>query len=417
MDIKNKTGTKIINNYFKELQNLHLDRFAKGGKERKDILENKNIVNILSPGRVNIIGEHTDYNLGLSINAAIDKHIFITGYKSNSNSVEVFSRYLNDSSRFSLNNIKFDKSKYWINYIKGVLKEYIQKGHKITGFRMFIDSNLPIGAGISSSASLEVGAAKFIEELFDLKVSRKTMVKLCNRAENNFVGVNCGFMDQFSVAYGKKDCVIFLNFRDLSYEYIPFNLEDNLILIINSKEERNLAETEYNKRRKECNEAVKLISSIIRREKITSLSDIRLEVLGRLEGSIPEKLFKRARHVVTENNRVLLAKEYLLKGDIEKLGKILFESHNSLKNDYEVSTKRLDYLVNELGKIKGVYGARLMGAGFGGSVISIVNREKIGNIANIISSEFLKKFANTPDFIECVLSDGTKSVKLEDIYE
>jgi galactokinase len=401
-------------NYFKELQNLYLDRFVRNKKERTDILKNKSPVNILSPGRVNIIGEHTDYNLGLSINAAIDKQIFITGYKNNSNYIEVFSRYLNDSGRFSLDNIEFDKNRHWINYIKGVLKEYIQKGHKISGFNIVIDSNLPIGAGISSSASLEVGVAKFIEELFDLKVTRKTMVKLCNSAENDFVGVNCGFMDQFSVAYGKKDCVIFLNFRDLSYEYIPFNLGDNLILIINSKEERNLADTEYNKRRKECNEAVKIISSMIKGKKITSLSDVKPEMLGRLEGWIPEKLFKRARHVITENNRVLRAKENILKGDIKKLGQILFESHNSLKIDYEVSTKRLDYLVNKLGKIKGVYGARLMGAGFGGSVISIVSKDKTDDITGITGKGFSKEFGVVPDFIECKLSDGTGRVVSRD---
>lgn len=399
-----------INNCFKELQDLYLDRFAKSKKERVGILKNKSSVNTLSPGRVNIIGEHTDYNLGLSINAAIDKHIFITGYKNDSNSVEVFSRYLNDSSRFSLNNIEFDKTKNWTNYIKGVLKEYIQKGHKISGFNMVLDSNLPIGAGISSSAALEVGVAKFIEELFGLEVSKRTMVALCNSAENNFVGVNCGFMDQFSVAYGKKDYVIFLNFRDLSYEYIPFNLGDDIILIINSKEERNLADTEYNKRRKECNEAVKIISSMIRGEKITSLSDIKPEMLGRLEGSMPEKLFKRARHVITENSRVLRAKENLLKGEIKELGRILYESHKSLKNDYEVSTRRLDYLVNELGKIKGVYGARLMGAGFGGSVISIVSRDSINDIKDITGKSFLNKFNVTPEFIQCTISDGTRRV-------
>jgi galactokinase len=400
-----------INNCFKELQDLYLDRFAKSERERKDILKNKRLLNILSPGRINIIGEHTDYNLGLSINAAIDKHIFITGYKNDSDYIEVYTKYLGGSARFLLEDIIFDKSKHWTNYIRGVVKEYIQKGHKISGFNMILDSNLPVGAGISSSAALEVGVAKFIEELFGLKVSRKTMVTLCNSAENNFVGLNCGFMDQFSVAYGKKDYVIFLKFKDLSYEYIPFNLGDNLILIINSKEGRNLADTEYNKRRKECNDAVKLISTVIGGRKIESLSDISQEMLGGLENSMPEKLFRRTRHVVTENNRVLRAKENLLKGDIKELGRILYESHKSLKNDYEVSTRKLDYLVNELGKIKGVYGARLMGAGFGGSVISIISRDSINDIKNITGKSFLKKFNVTPDFIECLLSDGTRMVK------
>ncbi|MBE3088919.1 MAG: galactokinase [Actinobacteria bacterium] len=403
-----KSGTNI---FFKRLQDLFFEKFIKGNKERENAFKKENLINILSPGRVNIIGEHTDYNLGLSINTAINKYIFIAGYENKTDYVEVFSRHLNVSNKFSLEDITFDKTTSWINYIKGVLKEYIQHGHKIGGFSMVVDSNLPIGAGISSSASLEVGVAEFVEELFNLKVNKKETVKYCNSAENNFVGVNCGFMDQFSVAYGKENNVIYLNFKDLSYEYIPFDLEDNLILIVDSKEERNLANTEYNKRRQECNDAVQLISKIVKNKNIRSLSDIGLDSLYELEDKIPEKLFKRVKHVVTENNRVLLSKEYLLKGDIEKLGKVLFESHNSLRYDYEVSTEKLDYLVDEMSKIKGVYGVRLMGAGFGGSVISIVKKSKIDSINDIIGGKFLKKFNVSPDFIECLFSDGTRRVK------
>ncbi len=414
MPINNKIVYEI-GDYYKKLQDLYLKKFVKGKKERDFSFKKENLINILSPGRVNIIGEHTDYNLGLSINAAINKYIFITGLKNKKDYVEVFSKYLNDSSKFSLDDITFDKTTHWINYIKGVLKEYIQNGYKIGGFSMVVDSNLPIGAGISSSASLEVGVAKFVEELFNLKVDRKQTVKYCNSAENNFVGVSCGFMDQFSVAYGKKNYVIYLNFKDLSYEYIPFDLEDNLILIINSKEERNLVNTEYNKRRKECTDAVQLISKITKDKNISSLSDISLDLLYELEDKIPEKLFRRVKHVVTENNRVLLSKEYLLKGDIEKLGQVLFESHNSLRYDYEVSTEKLDYLVDEISKIKEVYGGRLMGAGFGGSVISIVKKSKIDSITDIIGGKFFKKFNVSPDFIECLFSDGTRRVKFKDI--
>ena len=401
--------------FFEKLKNLFFEKFIRGDKEREDDFRREGLVNILSPGRVNIIGEHTDYNLGLSINTAINKYIFIAGYENKTDYVEVFSRYLNDSNKFSLEDITFDKTTSWINYIKGVLKEYIQHGHKIGGFSMVVDSNLPIGAGISSSASLEVGVAEFVEELFNLKVNKKETVKYCNSAENNFVGVNCGFMDQFSVAYGKENNVIYLNFKDLSYEYIPFNLEDNLILVIDSKEERNLANTEYNKRRQECNDAVQLISKIVKNKNIKSLSDISLDLLYELEDKIPEKLFRRVKHVVTENNRVLLSKEYLLKDDIEKLGQVLFESHNSLRYDYEVSTEKLDYLVDEMSKIKGVYGGRLMGAGFGGSVISIVKKSKIDSVTDIIGGKFLKKFNVSPDFIECSFSDGTRRVKFNDI--
>ncbi|MDD3819676.1 MAG: galactokinase [Actinomycetota bacterium] len=399
-------------NNFKKLQDQYISKFIKSAQESEDMMERGNLINILSPGRVNIIGEHTDYNQGLSITAAINKYIFITGYKNGLDSVEVYSKYLDDSGKFSLNNITFDKSKHWINYIKGIVNEYIQRGYKISGFNMIMDSNLPIGAGISSSASLEVGVAKFIKELFKLNVSDKEIVNLSNSAENNFVGVSCGFMDQFSVTHGKKDYVIFLNFKDLSYEYIPFSPGNDLILIINSREERNLANTEYNKRRKECNDAVRLISGLIKGRDINSLSDISPELLLGVKDKLPEKIFKRARHVVTENKRVLLAKECLLKGDIEKLGSILYESHESLKNDYEVSTDKLDYLVQELSKINGVYGARLMGAGFGGSVISIVKKEIVGEIIDKAGTGFLRTFNNNPDFIECLPSDGTMRVNI-----
>lgn len=404
-----------IREYFKELHDVFFNVFVEVNKNKKDILKKKDLINILSPGRVNIIGEHTDYNLGLSINAAINKYIFITGFKNKSDYVNVFSKHLNDSKSFSLKDITFDKSTGWINYIKGVLKEYIQRDYRTGGFNLVVDGNLPIGAGVSSSASLEVGVARFIEQLFNLKVDKKKVVQYCNSAENDFVGVNCGFMDQFAVTYGKKDNVIFLDFKDLSYEYIPFSLEDNLILIIDSKEERNLVNTEYNNRRKECNDAVQLIQKITKNKNISSLSDVGLEMIDGLSGKMPDKLFKRVKHVVTENNRVLLSKEYLLKGDIEKLGQVLLESHQSLRYNYEVSTDKLNYLVDEISKIKGVYGGRLMGAGFGGSVISIVSKSRIDAIIDLLGARYYEEFNVKPDFIECLFSDGAKRVELKDI--
>jgi|SRR3989304_689594 len=404
---------KVLDNFGK-LNNFFFKMLVENKQNKKDTPERKDLINILSPGRVNIIGEHTDYNLGLSITTAINKYNFITGCKNNTDIVEVFSKYLNDSNKFSISDINFDKDSNWVNYIKGVLKEYIQHGYKIGGFNLAIDSNLPIGAGMSSSASLEVGVARLIEELFNLKVDKKDTVQYCNNAENDFVGVNVGLMDQFSVAFGKESHVIYLNFKDLSYEYIPFDLEDNLILIIDSKEERNLADTEYNKRRQECNEAVQLISGIMKNKNMNSLSDVSLDMLYELEDKMPERLFKRVKHVVTENNRVLLSKKYLLKGDIEKLGKVLFESHDSLRYDYEVSTERLDYLVDEMSKTKGVFGGRLMGAGFGGSIISIVKKSEVEGITDTVGKKFLKKFNISPDFIDCLFSDGTKRLRLTD---
>jgi galactokinase len=410
MEIKKSMEKLEISDYFKKLKDLFLKIFVEGNKVEKNTFKKKDLISILSPGRVNMIGEHTDYNLGFAISTTINKYIFLTGGINDSDVVEVYSKYLNEHCKFSLDEISYDKTTIWINYIKGVLKEYVKYNYKIGGFNMVIDSNLPIGSGMSSSAALEVGVAKFIEELFNLKVEKKETVEYCHSAENNFIGVNCGFLDQFTVAFGKKNNGIFINFKDLSYEYIPFDLKDSTILIVNSKEKRNLSKTEYNKRRDDCSNAVKIISSITKDKNIKSLSDVNLDLLYELKDKLPQKLFKRARHVITENKRVLLSKEILRKGDIKKLGSILLESHNSLKYDYEVSTEKLDFLVDEITKIKGAYGARLMGAGFGGSIISIVGKDKVDNIVKIIGEKFLKKFAEIPEFIECLPSDGTKRV-------
>ena len=398
-------------NIFKKQHDLFFEKFIRGNREKENAFKKENLINILSPGRVNIIGEHTDYNLGFSIPIAVDKYIALTGKTNDSGMVEVYSEYFDSFYKFQLNDITFDENVKWANYLKGVLREYIQSGYKISGFSMVIGGNLPMGVGMSSSAALEVGVAKFLEELFNLKISREEIVKYCNSAENNFVGVSCGFLDQFAVTYGKENSAIFLNFKDLSYERIPFDLKDNVILIVDSKEERNLSSTEYNKRRDECREAVEMISSLAEAKNIYSLSDVSLDLLHKLKEKLPAKLFKRARHVVTENSRVLLSKEYLMKGDIEKLGLVLLESHNSLKNDYEVSTERLDFLVDELTKIKGVYGARLMGAGFGGSIISIVRGDRVSSIIDVVGNKFFKEFVVVPDFIECLPSDGAKRVE------
>lgn len=399
-----------IDIFFKKLQDSFIEKFIRNKKEKKYIPKSDSFVNILSPGRVNIIGEHTDYNLGLAISTAINKYIFLTGLRGNSENIEVYSKYFNDYYKFLLSDITLDKNILWVNYIKGVLKEYIQNNYKLGGFSVFIDSNLPIGAGISSSAALEVGIAKFIEELFNLAVDRKETVKYCHSAENNFVGTKCGLLDQLSAVYGKENYAIFINFKDLSYEYIPFDLKDNLILIIDSKEERKLSNTEYNKRRMECSNATKIIASLVKNRDISSLADIDLNLLYKSKGNLPEKLFRRAKHVINENNRVLLSKDCLLRGDIKKLGLILLESHNSLRYDYEVSTEKLNFLVDEVAKIRGVHGARLMGAGFGGSVISIVNRNRINDIIDILGKKFFKNFGIIPNFIEALTSEGTRRV-------
>lgn len=402
---------KIFNSETVEKQKkLLLSKFLNSSKGKENILNSNGTVNILSPGRANIIGEHTDYNMGFSLPIAIDKYKFLTGIKNDSDFVEIYDNSCGEYYKFSLNNISFDSKVMWANYIKGVVREFLINKHEISGFSFVLDSNLSIGAGLSSSAAIEVGVAKLIEEIFHLKIKPMDIVEYCHSAENNFVGVKCGYLDQISVVFGKKDCAIFLDFKDLSHNYIPFNLKDYLILIVDSKEERNLSNTEYNRRREECNEAVEAFVKISGNKEIKNLSEIDLNSLNNIKVKIPGKLYRRARHVITENIRVLETRDALVKGNIKKIGNLLNESHKSLRDDYEVSTERLNYLVEEINKIDGVLGARLMGAGFGGNIISIVKDTELDKIKNIIGEKYARKFNDDPDFICCRPSDGAKKI-------
>ena len=402
---------KIFNSEaVKKQKQLLLSKFFSSSKEKENILNRNGIVNILSPGRANIIGEHTDYNMGFSLPIAIDKYKFLTGIKNDSNFVEIYDSSFGEYYKFSLSNISFDSKIKWANYIKGVVKEYLIHDHKIGGFSFILDSNISIGSGVSSSAAIEVGVAKLIEQLFDLNIKPIDTIEYCHSAENNFVGVKCGYLDQISVVFGKKDYAMFLDFKDLSHKYIPFNLKDYLILIVDSKEKRNLSDTEYNKRREECAEAVEMFVKFSGNKDLKNLSEIDLNLLNQFEDKIPEKLYRRAKHVITENIRVLEAREALIKGNFQKIGNLLNESHKSLRDDYEVSTERLNYLVDEVNKIDGVLGARLIGAGFGGNIISIVKNTELDKIKNVIGEKYVNKFNDAADFICCKSSDGAKKI-------
>ena len=396
----------MISKIFKNLEKIFIQKFIIGNDKREKIFKEEGLVKVLSPGRINIIGEHTDYNLGLSMPLAIDKYKFFIGMKNNSDKVEIYDNFLDEYYIFSLKDIVYDKDIKWSNYIKGVISEYINRGNKISGFSMVIDSNLPSGAGISASAAILAGVAQVIEEIFKLNSPKLDMMHYCHDAENSFVNVDNGFLDHFAVIYGKKNNALFLNFKDLSYDYVPLDLKDFVFLIVDSKEERHLPETDYNKRGYECNLALEKIIELTGNRDFKSLSDIDIHLLNTLHDKLEGKLFKRVKHVVTENNRVLEAKEYLQKNEFESLGKLLFESHKSLKDEYEVSTERLDFLINSCMSINGVPGARLMGAGFGGSILCLVRNDKVDLIERKLNKEYYKEFNQTPDFISCNFSDG-----------
>jgi galactokinase len=373
----------------------------------------ESIVRILSPGRVNIIGEHTDYNSGLAIPLAIDKYKYFSAIKNNKknkNKIEIYDNYYKENYIFNLDNIYYDNNIKWVNYIKGVVREYILNGFKISGFTMIIDSNLSSGVGISSSAAILAGTAMVLEELFNLKVAKIDTMNFCHNSENKFVGIDNGILDHFSVLFGKKNNAIYLDFSNNKWEYIPFELKENLILIVDSREERYLPETDYNKRRKECGEALEKIINITKNKKLESLSGIDIELLNAVKQNLPPILYKRVKHVVTENERVKKVKKFLKHNDFKSLGLALMESHESLKNDYEVSTERLDFIVDNMIGLNGVYGARMMGAGFGGTVISIIKQGKIDEVMGSLTEKYYERFKIKPNFISCSSSDGTKRI-------
>jgi galactokinase len=392
---------------FNELNNIYFNKFNINDSEKNNY-KKKNFVHVLSPGRVNIIGEHTDYNYGLALTMAINKYKYMIGVKNDTNFVNIYDNGLKQFYSFNIGKILYDDKVNWPNYIKGIVNEYIKNNYIISGFDLVIDSNLLSEAGVSSSAAILAGTAKILEEIFNLEVSLRNTMEYCKNAENMFVGINNGSLDHFSVLFGKEKNAIFLNFKDLSYDYIPLNLKNFLFLIIDSKEARNLINTDYNKRRQECNDALRILKEDIN---IISLSDISLDLLSSLEKKIDANLFKRVRHIVTENLRVIKAIEYLKNGDNVSLGKLLFESHVSLRDDYKVSTEKLDYIFDTANNLDGVYGLRLMGAGFGGSLISLVSRNKVKQIIEELSNLYFQKYKIIPGFIKCKTSDGTKIVE------
>ena len=297
---------------------------------------------VRAPGRVNLIGEHTDYNDGFVLPAAIDRSIGFAGRKRADRLVRVHSLDFNASVEFSLDDIQKDSKAPWSNYIRGVSKYLEEDGHRLSGADMVFGGNVPREAGLSSSAAVEVGTAAFWMSLLHLDVDPVYLVKLSRKAENQFVGVPCGIMDQFISALGRENHALFLDCRDLTYRHVPLR-DDVKIVVCNSGVKRALAQSEYEVRLNQCRQAVAQIASTGRAVK--SLRDVQPADLEAARSVLSEILFRRARHVVTENHRVLEAVKVLESGDIERFGRLMNASHESLRDDYEVSSKELDVLV------------------------------------------------------------------------
>lgn len=361
-----------------------------------------------SPGRVNLIGEHTDYNGGHVFPCALTLGTYGAARKREDNKIHFYSMNLDSFGivEASLDDLTNKKEYNWANYPLGVVWAFKEKGHTITsGFDMVIWGNIPNGSGLSSSASLEVLTGVILTDLFEIKDLSMTDLALIGQySENNFNGCNCGIMDQFAVAMGKKDHAIFLDTSDLSYEYAPCVLDGAKIVITNSKVKHSLVDSAYNDRRNECAAALKALQSEL---DIQALGDLTPEEFEAHKSLIKDEIqLQRAKHAVYENQRTIDAVTALKAGDIERFGKLMNQSHISLRDNYDVSCEEIDILVDLAWKIPGVLGSRITGGGFGGCTVSIVKDESVDTFIETIGKTYLEKVGHEAEFYTVDIGDG-----------
>lgn len=382
---------------------------------------------VSAPGRVNLIGEHTDYNDGFVFPVAIDKYLHIAASKRSDDQVHLHALDMNEACTFNLGTIEDAKTPPWGNYLRGVahfLQEQVlrKSGHTLNGMSAVIAGNVPISAGLSSSAALEVASALAFLGVCGLEIANTginsnseieliqlppmELAALCQRAENEFAGVNCGIMDQSISLLGKADHALFLDCRSLEYKQIPLNLTDILLVICNTNVKRELASSEYNKRRAECEKGVEILQQWM--PTITSLRDVTLADFKKYEAELPQITQKRCRYVVEENTRVQNAIDALASKEINTFGTLMNASHTGLRDAYEVSCDELNILTDIAQSIDGVIGARMTGAGFGGCTVNLVYQDAVEELQDRVMKEYPRRTGIEPDIYICNVGDGAR---------
>ena len=360
-----------------------------------------------APGRVNLIGEHTDYNGGHVFPCALTIGTYAVARKRDDDVLRFYSMNFEEVGiiESSVNNLKNEEKDNWANYSKGVIWALQNDGFKITtGFDVAICGTIPNGSGLSSSASLEVLTCFICQDLYNINVDMIKNALIGQKAENDFIGVNCGIMDQFAIAMGKKDSAIFLDTSDLSYKYAPVVLEDSNIIILNTNKKRGLGDSKYNERRSECEKALAKLQTVI---DIKSLGDLTYAQFEEKKSVIGDDiLIKRAKHAVSENERTVQAVEALNNNDLKTFGELMIKSHESLRDDYEVTGIELDTIVAEALKQDGVIGARMTGAGFGGCGVAIVKSENVDDFINNVGEAYKNKIGYEASFYVVNIGDG-----------
>jgi galactokinase len=360
-----------------------------------------------APGRTNLIGEHTDYNGGFVFPAAIDRATWLAIAPREDRVLKIHSEHFNETIEFDLDESAPAPRKHWSDYVRGVSLMLQKSGIAVAGAEILIRSDVPLGAGLSSSASLEVAAAFALIAQANRELPKLEIAKLCQRAENEFVGAHVGIMDQFVSCFGKSNHAIFLDCRSLSHEAVP--LPKNIRLIVcNTMVKHEIASGAYNERLKNCEEAVGLLAKAI--PEIRALRDVTPDQLQKHAQLLPELLYRRARHVVTENARVLAAREALINNDLETLGALMQKSHASLRDDYEVSCNELDVMAALANKFSGCVGARMTGGGFGGCTINLVRSNQVEQFAIHMREGYQGATGITPEIYSCAAADGAAEI-------
>ena len=360
-----------------------------------------------SPGRVNLIGEHTDYNGGFVFPGAIDKGIYAAINPNGTDKVRAYSADYNEQVEFGMNEEDAPKES-WARYIFGVCREMKKRGFEPKGFDTVFVGDVPLGAGMSSSAALESTFANALNEIFNLNIDRFELARIGQSTEHNYCGVKCGIMDQFASVFGKKGHLMRLNCATMEFEYFPFNPEGYKVVLLDTVVKHELASSAYNKRRESCENACAHIKA--RHPEVNFLSDATMEMLDEVKSEISEEDYKRAVYVIGEKQRVLDVCEALEKGDYDTVGDRMFGTHYGMSKEYEVSCEELDFL-NDVAKQCGVTGSRVMGGGFGGCTINLVKEELYDGFIATAKKEYLAKFNREPKVYDVVISDGARRIK------
>ncbi|SFB26362.1 galactokinase [Algoriphagus aquimarinus] len=357
-----------------------------------------------APGRINLIGEHTDYQEGLVFPAAIEQGIWVAIQKNGLSSCRLYSEDYEEEFVFDITSFS-PKKGHWANYTMGVISQFQQAGYKFEGFDMAFVGNIP-ASGLSSSAALSVAIGTALTALFNLTITKKSIVLYAQKAEHLFAGVKCGIMDPYASAFGVKDRALLLDCRTNTHFEVEVDFGDHSLILINSKVKHTLADSAYNKRREACEASVKILQDSF--PEATTLRDIQVKDMEKVQQLLPADLFPKAKHVITETERVNLASNALHAGDLTVFGNLLKESHRSLSEDFEVSCVELDFLAEESWKLPGVIGSRMMGGGFGGCTINLVANSEMKNFKATMRAVYKDKFEIEADFIPVALSEGAR---------